>query len=461
MDRDATDTSATEPTRPPADDPDRVVFDIREVPFSRRGSWLNLSPVVALHRTSDAVHLVSHRTGFHAVLAMTPELEGSPTEADWLAEPSVFTWVGRRGGVEAAFDDSGALHLRGSGLGLRLSDAAARLTPFTGTYLFTDPLDGAHVFTSYETGRRYRVTLLRGASDVDGAEALGAAPRSVLLGGDGRPWEAVVHETTSSPLDAGEHQAFDEVVGSARADFLEHLDAVAPWRDLSTPAAGLAAYVIWSATVRADGFLRRESVLMSKHWMDKVWSWDHCFNALALAPGKRGGRPRPVPRALRPQDEIGALPDSISHSELLYNYVKPPIHGWALRRLRATAERPLTRPELEAVFDGLARWTTFWLDHRRAPRARDPPLPARQRQRLGQLDHLRRRPRHRVTGPGGLPRAAARGAGRPGRRARPAVGRVAGATRRAARRPARRAVDRRRSSWRGAPCPGGRAPRPA
>ena len=313
------------------------------------------------------MHLVSHRSGFHAVLAMTPELEGSPTEANWLAEPGVFTWVGRRGGVEAAFDDSGALHLRGSGLGLRLSDAAARLTPFTGTYLFTDPLDGAHVFTSYETGRRYRVTLLRGASDVDGAEVLGTAPRSVLLGGDGRPWEAVVHETTSSPVDSGEHQAFDEVAGSARTDFLEHLDAVAPWRDLSTPAAGLAAYVIWSATVRADGFLRRESVLMSKHWMDKVWSWDHCFTALALAPGKVEAA---LDQFLAPfdlQDEIGALPDSISHSELLYNYVKPPIHGWALRRLRATAERPLTRPELEVVFDGLARWTTFWIDHRRRP----------------------------------------------------------------------------------------------
>ena len=52
---------------------------------------------------------------------------------------------------------------------------------------------------------------------------------------------------------------------------------------LRPPAATLAAYVLWSATVRPLGFLTRETVLMSKHWMDKVWSWDHCFNALALA----------------------------------------------------------------------------------------------------------------------------------------------------------------------------------
>ena len=35
------------------------------------------------------------------------------------------------------------------------------------------------------------------------------------------------------------------------------------------------------------------------------------------------------------QDAAGALPDSVTHSEILYNFVKPPIHGWALRQLRA------------------------------------------------------------------------------------------------------------------------------
>ena len=69
----------------------------------------------------------------------------------------------------------------------------------------------------------------------------------------------------------------------ARAEFDAFAEAVAPWRSERTPAAELAAYVLWSATVRPAGFVTRPAVLMSKHWMDKVWSWDHCFNALALA----------------------------------------------------------------------------------------------------------------------------------------------------------------------------------
>ncbi|KOV82412.1 hypothetical protein ADL02_22415, partial [Streptomyces sp. NRRL WC-3723] len=59
----------------------------------------------------------------------------------------------------------------------------------------------------------------------------------------------------------------------------------APGRSSAPPAAELAAYVLWWGRVRPTGLVTGPAVLMSKHWMDKVWSWDHCFNALALAPG--------------------------------------------------------------------------------------------------------------------------------------------------------------------------------
>ncbi|POH67804.1 MULTISPECIES: MGH1-like glycoside hydrolase domain-containing protein [Cryobacterium] len=67
------------------------------------------------------------------------------------------------------------------------------------------------------------------------------------------------------------------------------------------------------------------------------------------------------------QDAAGALPDSITHSEVLYNFVKPPIHGWAFRKLRATLERPLAQHTLIDIYDSLVRWTRFWLDSRRVP----------------------------------------------------------------------------------------------
>ncbi len=293
-------------------------------------------------------------------------MDGTAVEAAWTTDPGTLRWSTAGGGVEAAFDGPDAVRLRGRGVALRLTDAADRLTPFTGTYLFTDPGDGAVVFTSYETGHRYRVTVLAGTCSVEGSEALGEAARSVLLGSDGADWEAEVREATSQQ-GAGSASTFEEVVRASAADFAAYLEDLTPWRDERTPAAARAAYVLWSATVAPSGLMTRESVLMSKHWMDKLWSWDHCFNALALAPGRTDAA---VDQFLAPfdhQDDRGALPDSVTHTEVLYNYVKPPIHGWALRRLRATAGRPLRREEVEAIHDRLVRWSGFWLDSRRRP----------------------------------------------------------------------------------------------
>jgi glycogen debranching enzyme len=339
-------------------------FDIREIPFSVRGSWLNLSPVVALHTHADGVHLVSHRNGMHAVLRCEPLTTG---DVDWVADAATFTWRGADGAVAVTFDGLRTLRLRGEGLGLRLADAAGGLTPFTGTYLFTDPVDGSAVFTSYETGRRYRVAMLAGGLVVEGDEALGVADRAVVLGADGEAWEATLEEIDSAAVPFVATRTFDEAVAANALTFTTYVDAIAPWRSERTPAAALAAYVLWSATVAPEGLATRESVLMSMHWMDKLWSWDHCFNALALAAGEPDAALDQFLAPFDHQDATGAIPDSVTHSEVLYNFVKPPIHGWALQRLRARASRALTTAELTEIHDRLSRWSAFWLDRRRVP----------------------------------------------------------------------------------------------
>jgi glycogen debranching enzyme len=299
----------------------------------------------------------------HAVLSLIPRAAGARASTNLVATPSVLRWSGDAGNVEATFDGTDAVRVRGNGLSLRIEDASGSLTPFTGTYLFTEPATASAVFTSYETGRRYRVTPIQGELAVEGGGQLGTVTRAVEV--TGPAWEVAIEEfeTARRPYEAS--RTFDGLVKANSGAFDDYLDAVAPWRSDETPGAALAAYVLWSATVAPMGYLRRESVLMSKHWMDKVWSWDHAFNALALAPAML---PEALDQYLTPfdhQDVSGALPDSVTHSEVLYNYVKPPIHGWALDRLRARASGALTHGQLDEIYRGLSRWTAFWLDYRR------------------------------------------------------------------------------------------------
>ncbi|MER6514880.1 hypothetical protein ABT158_49285 [Nonomuraea sp. NPDC001636] len=328
-------------------------FSLWEIPFGYRGSWFGFSPVVAERTYAEEVHLVSHQTGMHPILKLVPGAETAIT-----ATPHRLTWSGGGGRIDLAYESADTARLRGRGLGLRLLAADPVLTPFSGPYFYQDPVDGSYVFTVYQTGRRYRITLLGGRAEPLGAQALGAAERGVVL--DDGEWEIAVEEYETARAPYVSTGSFEQVAKAARAEFDAFAAAVAPWRGDRTPAAELAAYVLWSATVRPAGFVTRPAVLMSKHWMDKVWSWDHCFNAIALAPGLPELAWDQYRLPFDHQDAAGALPDSVTHSEILHNFVKPPVHGWALRHLPPPSDQAGSYRLLE-------RWTAFWLDARRAP----------------------------------------------------------------------------------------------
>jgi hypothetical protein len=342
-------------------------FPIRDVPFSYPGSWFGISPVIAEKTCAEDLHLVSHQTGMHAVLRLAATRDGNRVDARVTASPARLEWSHGTGAVEVVFQNADTIRLRGRGLGMRIAAAAGTLTPFSGTYLYRDPRDGSRVFTSYETGRRYRVTVLTGSRDTaTGDELLGSGDRHLDLPDDS-PWEVAIEELAAGRDPYRPAATFDTVAGDARSTFDRYLDAVAPWRSARTPAAELATYVLWSATVAPAGFLTRPAVLMSKHWMDKVWSWDHCFNAMALAAGDPELAWHQFLVPFDHQDPDGALPDSVAHSEVLYNFVKPPIHGWAFARLRRSLPVPPGRDQLADVYRRLSRWTEFWLTQRRVP----------------------------------------------------------------------------------------------
>ncbi|GAA1383959.1 amylo-alpha-1,6-glucosidase [Catellatospora chokoriensis] len=347
--------------------PQGPAFSLWEIPFSHSGSWFNFSPVIAEKTYADDVHLVSHHSGMHPVLRMVPVTAGRRRlHTTITATPALLTWTHHQGAIAVAYDSGDTVRVTGTGLDLLITAANPSLTPFTGPYFFRDPADGSHVYTLYETGRRYRITVLSGRlAEVTGEQALGTTERGVVCTGDGRRWEIAIEEYATARAPYRTERRFDEIHADAQTAFNTFVDAVAPWRDERTPAAELAAYVLWSATVRPAGFLNRPGVLMSKHWMNKIWSWDHCFNALALADGQPDLAWDQFQTPFDHQDPAGALPDSVTHSEILHNFVKPPIHGWTLRQLRRRL--PSVLGDLNQAYQRLAAWTRFWLDHRRAP----------------------------------------------------------------------------------------------
>ena len=169
-------------------------FSVDEIPFSYHGSWFGISPVLAEHRRADDLHLVSHQRGMHPVLRFVPTANGHRAQTTIAATASRLAWTHGAGRVELVYERADTLRVRGDGLGLRIAAANPTLTPFSGPYLYRDPIDGAHVYTLYETGRRYRVTVVAGAlAATAGVEALGQAERALQLP-DHAPWEIAIEE---------------------------------------------------------------------------------------------------------------------------------------------------------------------------------------------------------------------------------------------------------------------------
>ncbi|MER6921875.1 glycogen debranching protein, partial [Streptomyces spiralis] len=206
-------------------------FSVHDIPFSTFGSWFDISPVIAEKTYAEDLHLVSHQNGMHGVLRLVPlnTATGDRAEGRVEATPGLLSWIGENGRVDLAYESPDTVRLWGSGLGFGVFAAAQTLTPFSGTYFFHDPAADAYVFTSYETGRRYRVSVLSGTrAEVAGEQALGGADRGLAVTGDADGvWEIAIEELDTARPPYTSSAAFEAVAESARREFADFVEAVA------------------------------------------------------------------------------------------------------------------------------------------------------------------------------------------------------------------------------------------
>ncbi|MGV2806263.1 hypothetical protein GNF85_22200, partial [Clostridium perfringens] len=113
----------------------------------------------------------------------------------------------------------------------------------------------------------------------------------------------------------------------------------------------------------AEGCLTRPAMYMSKNWMTNIWSWDNCFNAMALVRHQPELAWDQFMIFFDRQDESGLLPDFVNDKYELWNCNKPPIHGWTLAWMMRRTDF-IKETQLREVYGPLSKWTEWWLTHR-------------------------------------------------------------------------------------------------
>ena len=212
---------------------------MQEIPFSYRGSWFNFSPVIAEKTYADDVHLVSHQTGMHPVLRLVPAVDGAgrrdrhrhPRPAD-LAHATA-------AGSTLAYEIADTVRVRGT----RPRPAhrwppTPTLTPFSGPYLFRDPVDGVlrlhrlrdrPPLPHHRPRRRIAEHRRRAGARHRRARRRPARRR--------QPWEIAIeeYETARAARTAATVTLRRRWPRRRAAEFAAFVDAVAPWRGDRTP----------------------------------------------------------------------------------------------------------------------------------------------------------------------------------------------------------------------------------
>ena len=143
----------------------------------------------------------------------------------------------------------------------------------------------------------------------------------------------------------------------AWAAWLGKMPCVAPrYRE----AAHYAWHLLYSLEVPVGGRLTRRPILMSKLWMNRVWAWDNCFDALGVCRAD----PQLAFDQLRlyydNQAPTGQFADTMSSCRADFVYCKPPVYGWTMLELIRQLGVKRCMGFIRESYGPVSRLTEWW-----------------------------------------------------------------------------------------------------
>ena len=357
--------------------PREFQFDIDNIPFSKSGSYLVFA--TGEGEIPGAINLFlrevsgKYAWGDDRIFRIELELDGEVLRFSHVdASPHLLTARTGTHTLEICFEDNRTIRFRSSGASLII------------TKVMEDPRHWEWVIPVGENQTRihggfdkYALTAVKGNL----VKLVGE--RKVVVSGDfaleddrgRRVWaqfridpgsrgecEAALERYTGGWAPRVYTKPFSQCANDALKDFEDFYHKNPGVPETYTRSAIEAAYVNWSSLVEPRGLLKRPTMFMSKDLMRHVWSWDHCFNALALAYGNPRLAWDQFMVFFDLQDETGALLDYVNDHHGQIDFVKPPIHGWTLQKMLDIGM--VTLEMKQEIYAPLAKWTNFWFNFR-------------------------------------------------------------------------------------------------
>lgn len=337
-----------------------MLINLKEIPFSRYGSYFAFSHFINSSKgiSDKDLYLRTVHGGEAMLPLMKVELlrQGTSAEFKETAVPHLLCLEAENAFAEICIAEPSVIRIRGRHAGIRL---CINTPQFKSIY----PYKGHYELNAYS--HRLMFTPIKGSLRI---EAPWNSMESEYIIIDICPdesgqMECAIEEYLSVWAPRTYNNSFDSCVNTVARSFHDWLDKTLCVPREYEEARQLAAYINWSSVVEPSGHIKRDTMLMSKNWMTNVWSWDYCFNAMALVKTNPSQAWEQFMYLVDYQDKDGVIPDCLNDSFKIFSFVKPPIQGWALNWMLERTDA-ITDDHLRQIYPALTKWTDFWMNFR-------------------------------------------------------------------------------------------------
>ncbi|MDR1217881.1 MAG: hypothetical protein LBJ99_04745 [Oscillospiraceae bacterium] len=179
--------------------------------------------------------------------------------------------------------------------------------------------------------------------------------------------DLVMEEWLIDPKRRGSYMSYDECVANVKADFDGFAARLAPDFPEKYKERGMqAVWTVWGLTVIPDGETpyKRQMIKMMRIIFEGAFSWQQGMHAFFLAHDPELSW-EVLLSSFDVQDANGRIADSLASAGAGGITMKPPVQGlgllWQMEHFDIS-KKP--KGELEYMYDGLERWTNFYLNFR-------------------------------------------------------------------------------------------------
>lgn len=337
-------------------------IDLTKGAFSCRGSYLAFTRYQGREKEPSAelkFNTVTRRPGTMLLFAITALENGEEVPATISADPSKLEIKTNGGSALICFQSADIVRIQLKNINLRLkSPIECRLMPITATrWRYEAEWTERFMISAHKGSLTSKPSTPDKMQNTFTNLSLDITPDNTGVGDF--EFEYYLSQANFKPSSP----SFEECVQNKEKEFTQWVKSMP-----SVPAAyqsslAKAAYVNWSSLVHPRDQIKREGMIMSKLWMNAIWSWDHCFNAMATAYSDPELAFDQMMVVFDQQNEIGAIPDDTYESKLGWGYLKPPIHGWTLKCMMEKSHS-ITTDMLIQIYPRLVKWTNFYFNYR-------------------------------------------------------------------------------------------------